>query len=116
MYSEVEKYLNGLDYNAPAVIIGLRIKVEEKTIGLLPQEKCEEYYAKLGSKNKLAFAGDCDVDLPEIFYLLQPLYNDSAHLRSSGRGADRENRNKIVSAYLKISSQIIRTMIADVFS
>lgn len=115
LYSEVDKYLHDLNYNALAVILGLRIKVEEKTVSLLPQEKQEEYYMRFGSKNKLSYAEECDVDLPELFYLLQPLYNDSAHLRSNGKGVDRETRNKIQSAYLKISSKVIKTMIKEVF-
>lgn len=115
LYSEVNKYLNDMDYNALAVIIGLRIKVEEKTVSALPADKIEEYYLKYGSVKKLTFADECGVNLPELFYLLQPLYNDSAHLRSNGRGSERENKNKIESAYLKISSKVIKTMIKEVF-
>lgn len=116
LYSEiVDKYLRGMDYNSLAVIIGLRIKIEEKTVELLPENKREDYYTKFGSKNKLSFADECNADLPEIFYLLQPLYNDPAHLRSRGHGYEKENKNKIESAYLKLSSQIIKRMIAEVF-
>lgn len=104
-----------MDYNSLAVIIGLRIKIEEKTVELLPENKREDYYSKFGSKNKLSFADECNADLPEIFYLLQPLYNDPAHLRSRGHGYEKENKNKIESAYLKLSSQIIKRMIAEIF-
>lgn len=116
LYTEIkDKYLRNIDYNALAVIIGLRIKVEENTVKLLPEDKREEYYQKYGSKNKLLFADDCNIDVPELFYLLQPLYNDSAHLRNSGKGHEKENRNKIESAYLKLSSQIVKEMISEVF-
>ena len=115
LYSEVvDKYLHGQDYNALAVIIGLRIKVEERTWSLLPENKKEDYYSQFGSQKKLTFADDCGCDLPEVFYLLQPLYNDSLHLRS--RAPERETRNKIESAYLKISSKVINTMIREIFS
>lgn len=116
IYSEVEKYIDGLDYNPLAVIIGLRVKIEEKTVAYLPEEVKEEYYQKTGSKNKLEFAECYDADLPEIFFLMRPLYNDPAHLRCSGRGAETENRNKIKSAYLKLSSAVVKKMIKDVFS
>ena len=96
------------------MIIGLRIKVEERTWSLLPENKKEDYYSQFGSQKKLTFADDCGCDLPEVFYLLQPLYNDSLHLRS--RAPERETRNKIESAYLKISSKVINTMIREIFS
>lgn len=117
VYSEVQdKYLKELDYNALAVIIGLRIKVEEKTVALIPEDRREEYYDKHGSKEKLEYvAEECACDVPELFYLLQPLYNDAAHLRDSGAGHEQETRNKIESAYLKVSSKIIKGMIREVF-
>lgn len=116
LYSEVNHYIDGLDYNPLAVIIGLRVKIEEKTVQSLPKDAKEEYYKKRGSKHKLEFAEEYNADLPELFYLLQPLYNDPAHLRSGGGGAETENRNKIKSAYLKLSSAVVKKMIKDVFS
>ena len=115
LYQEVtEKYLTDADYNALAVIIALRIKVEEKTVAMIPCEHQQEYYEKHGSKEKLHYAEECGCELPEIFYLLQPLYNDSAHLRV-GSGSEKENKNKIESAYLKLYSPVIKMMIKEVF-
>ena len=54
-------------------------------------------------------------ELPEPFYLLQPLYNDALHLRNNGYGHEQETKNKIESAYLKTSSGIIKEMIREVF-
>lgn len=113
LYKEVEeKYLGRQDYNALAVIIALRMKVEEKTVAMLPEENRCDYYNQHGSKNKLLHAESLGVDLPELFYLLQPLYKDPAHLRN---GQEKENRNKIESAYLKVSSEVVRQMISKVF-
>lgn len=115
LYKEVEEeYLVGSSYNALAVILALRMKVEEKTVQLLPEDKKAGYYEQHGSNKKLGYAEDCGTDLPELFWLLQPLYNDPAHLRM-GRSSDRENRNKIESAYLKVSSSTVRMMIEEVF-
>ena len=90
------------------------MRVEEKTVQMLPEDKRAGYYYQHGSRKKLSYAEECGVDLPELFYLLQPLYNDPAHLRT-GRGVDKENRNKIESAYLKVSSSQVKMMIGEVF-
>ena len=113
LYEEVEKYIGDQkDYNALAVVIGLRHKIEEKIVGMLTPEAVEEFIEERGSKNKLQLAEEYACELPELFYLLQPLYNDSAHLREK---ADKENMNKIKSAYLKTQSQIVKKMIEKVF-
>ena len=115
LYSEISnKYLNNQDYNAFAVILGLRIKIEEKTVALIPENVRDEYYTKHGSKEKLAFADMHSNQIPEIFYLLQPLYNEALHMRS-GQSVERENKNRIESAYLKLSSHIVKEMIKTVF-
>ena len=109
---EVNNYLNDLEYNALAVVIAIRIKVEEKTVELLPGDKRYEYYEKHGADKKLSYAEENNAQLPEEFYLLCPLYNDTAHLRNK---ADIENRNKIESAYLKISTKAIKQIIKNLF-
>ncbi len=117
LYSEItEKYLEKKDYNALAVIIGLRIKIEERIVEMLPESKKIEYYNKHGSKKKFRFAEEViengDMEIPEIFYLLRPLYNEVLHL-----GDDwNKDKNKIESAYLKLSSIPIREMIRKIFS
>lgn len=115
LYSEISnKYLGNQDYNVLAVILGLRIKIEEKTVALIPEDIRCEYYNKHGSKEKLAFADLHSNQIPEIFYLLQPLYNEALHLRN-GQNTNRENKNRIESAYLKLSSNIIKEMVGTVF-
>lgn len=116
VYSEVkDKYLNDLDYNALAVIIGLRIRVEEKAVVYIPEECRSQFYDFHGSREKLMYTERFTDELPEPFYLLQPLYNDALHLRNNGYGHEQETKNKIESAYLKTSSGIIKEMIREVF-
>ena len=64
----------------------------------------------------MEYAEECACDLSELFYLLQPLYNDAAHLRSIGHGHEQETKNKIESTYLKISSSVIKEMARVVFA
>lgn len=115
LYEEVvHRYLNNQNYNAIAVILGLRLKIEEKTVGLLQEDCRDEYFTKLGSKEKLFFADEKTDNIPDVFYLLQPLYNEALHLRDDGR-SNKENKNRIESAYLKLSSKIIMEMVRTVF-
>lgn len=111
LYNSVEKYLHDGNYNALAIILGLRIKVEERTLALIPDDKKEGYLEAKGANNKLAYAESCACEIPELYYLLQSLYNESIHLSNK----EKENRNKIESAYLKLSSNIVKEMIRDVF-
>ena len=62
--------------------------------------------------NKLKYAIDKGADVPELLFLLQPLYNDGLHLG----GNDDSVRNKIKSAYLKTDNLHIRRMIGMIFS
>lgn len=115
LYQEVtDIYLADHDYNALAVIIALRIKIEERTVEMLPEDKRHGYYDQHGSNNKLPYAEECGCDVPELFYLLQPLYNDPVHLRNR-HGSEKENKNKVESAYLKVDSTAVRRMIKEVF-
>jgi len=115
LYRQVtERYLANQDYNALAVIIALRIKVEERIVEMLPEDKRQGFFDQHGSNNKLPYAEECGCEIPELFYLLQPLYNDPIHLRN-GHGSERENKNKIESAYLKVDSTVVRKMISEVF-
>lgn len=111
LYNSVEKYLHDDDYNALAIILGLRIKVEERILALIPDDKKEEYLEVKGANKKLAYAEFCGCEVPELYYLLQSLYNESIHLSSR----EKENRNKIENAYLKLSSNIVKEMIREVF-
>lgn len=111
LYGQAVAYTRDEYYNALAVIIALRQKIEEKIVSELTSEQVEKFYNEHGSKNKLHYAESCGIDLPETYYLLQPLYNDSLHLY----GNDKEKKNKIESTYLKLSSQVIKMMISEIF-
>lgn len=113
LYHEVDKYFNEQRYNALAVVIAIRIKIEELTVKKLPEDKCSEYYKKRGAAKKLEYAEECSIDLPELCYLLCPLYNDPLHLFSDN---STWNLNKIESAYLKLSSKAVRNIIKELFN
>ena len=112
LYQEADKYFNEKKYNALAVVIAIRIKVEEFTVKKLPEDKRSEYYNKKGAAHKLEYAEECSIDLPELCYLLCPLYNDSLHLYSNDSNG---NLKKIESAYLKLSSKAVKNIVKELF-
>jgi hypothetical protein len=112
LYQEAHKYFNGDKYNALAVVIAIRIRVEEYTVNRLSIDKRSEYYEQKGAAYKLEYAEKCSVNLPELCYLLRPLYNDSLHLYSDDSTG---NLKKIESAYLKLSSKVVKNIIKELF-
>lgn len=110
-YSEVEKYLNGRTFNPILVLVGIRIKVEETAYNLLPADKKSDFLQEHSTINKLEFSKAYD-EIPEILYLLQPLYNDSLHLNSN----QNNTNNKIKSSCLKLYNNPIKNIIRLLFS
>ena len=112
LYTEVtQKYLTEINYDPVMVIAGLRIKIEEIVFKKISPEDQEEYINAHKLINKLNFAVEKGIDVPELFFLLQPLYNDGLHLG----GNDEAVCNKIKSIYLKTYNLHIRRMIQKVF-
>ncbi|MBE6649342.1 MAG: hypothetical protein E7614_07495 [Ruminococcaceae bacterium] len=113
LYDEItEKYLKNEPYNPVMVIAGLRIKIEESVYRCLNIVDIEEFLGEHKVVNKLDFAKTKGIDIPELYYLLQPLYNDGMHLK----GDDTAVKNKIKSCYLKTNNLHIKKMIKEVFS
>lgn len=94
------------------VIAGLRIKIKEVIYQQLATEGREAYIAQHKVINKLNCAIEQGVDVPELFFLLQPLYNDGLHLG----GDDNIVRNKIKSSYLKTNNLHIKRIIKEFFN
>ena len=109
-----EKYLieSNNEYNAFKVSLALRIKIEEKVYNsIVDKYQKEEYLKQHKTINKLKYAAKCGIDVPELYYLLQPIYNDTLHLSE-----DRVLiKNKFLSNYLKLSNVCIKNLIAKVF-
>lgn len=112
LYDEIKnKYLTKSIYNPIMIIAGLRIKIEEIIYQRLSESDREKYINTHTVINKLNYAVDRGIEVPELFFLLQPLYNDGLHLS----GKDEAVRSKIKSCYLKTNNLHIRRMIAKVF-
>lgn len=113
LYNEIQdKYLLEEAYNPVMVIAGVRIKIEEIVYNQLCLSDQSEFILQHKVKNKLQYAESKGVDVPELFYLLQPLYNDGLHLG----GRDEDVKRKIKSCYLKTDNLHVRRMIKMLFA
>ena len=94
------------------VIAGIRIKIEELVYQKLDFPYKEEFIKKHKVINKLNYAEENGVEVPELYYLLQPLYNDGLHLK----GNDSDIQNKMKSCYLKTDNLHIKRMVKLLFN
>ena len=114
LYKEVtEIYLNEFvsNYDPLMVIAGVRIRIEEIIFNKLEKDKQKEFIEKHRVINKLNYAIDNGIEVPELMFLLQPLYNDGMHLSEK----IDEVANKIKSTYLKTNNNHIRKLIRFLF-
>ncbi|MFA9378272.1 MAG: AAA family ATPase [Lachnotalea sp.] len=112
LYEEIkDKYLAENSYNPVMIIAGVRIRIEEMVYRQLSPSDQLEFIKKHKVINKLLYAEDIGIEVQELFYLLQPLYNDGLHLG----GNDNDVRRKIKSCYLKTNNLHIRRMIQMLF-
>lgn len=110
-YKEViDKYLSGLPYNPILVLVGIRIKVEEIVYNQLPENKKKEFIEIHKTNSKLNLASQY-TDVSEVFYILQPVYNDSLHLND-----DQGDDAKIKSCSLKLYNIPIKNIIKIIFN
>lgn len=112
MYNEIKnEYLLEHPYNPIMVVAGIRIRIEELVYEKLAPANQAEFIHQQKVINKLHFAEEHGIDVPELYYLLQPMYNDSLHLGGDNTAVVRKMR----SCYLKTNNLHIRRMVQMLF-
>lgn len=112
MYNEIKnEYLLEHPYNPIMVVAGIRIRIEELVYEKLAPANQAEFIHQHKVINKLHFAEKHGIDVPELYYLLQPMYNDSLHLGGDNNAVVR----KMSSCYLKTNNLHIRRMVQMLF-
>ena len=108
-FEELEKYNKneGNDsYDIPLVCSGLRIKIEETIYNKLNFDNKDEFLDIHRTNNKLEFASDKGINIPEIYFLLSIIYNDALHMDSQCK--------KLTPIGIKLRHPVIRKMISKV--
>lgn len=109
MYKEViNKYLKEKNYDSLKICLATRLKIEENIYNKLNTEELKkQFIEKHKTKEKLNFAANNGVDIPEIYFLLGIIYNDNLHWK--------ENRNYDTPLRTKLSNLVIKNMIKFIF-
>ena len=111
VYKEVDKYLKDEDYDAIAVLFGVRIKIEEKIFSKLTEENHKKVFLdekNNGTKHKLEYCtNELGIAIPETFFLLGLIYNDNLHWHQH-----RDYETPLIS---KLENMTIKKMIQEIF-
>ena len=105
------RYLKGRSYNPFDVLYALRLRIEQNVYEMLSTDETSEFLSKHTTKKKLEYAQQLNYEIPELYFLLEPLYNDGLHLKN-----DFEMRHKFKSSVLKLDNLHIKKMISCVFN
>lgn len=106
---QMDNYLDNKEYDPLAVCVALREIIESKIYSnLLESAHKDEFIEKHGTQNKLNYADEHGVDVPEIYYLLGNIYNDPMHVDNKS--------NKLITQtlYSRLENNAVRSMIETV--
>lgn len=104
---EMKKYLSGLPCDYLLVLCSLRINIEKYIYENLEYSYKQPFIEEKMTVNKIVFAEQVGVNIPENFQLLSVLYNDFMHLDKS---ADQQNK-KVLFLASKLDNIFIKDII-----
>ena len=107
--SHLDAYLQNNAYDTLAVCVALREIIESRVYAQLQtEEQKDSFLGKHGTPDKLEYAEEQGVDIPEIYYLLGNIYNDPMHVDNKS--------NKLITQtlYSRMENNTIRGMIKNV--
>lgn len=110
---EITSYLNSHDYDALAVSLGLRFKIEKNVYEkILLEENKQKFISIHGTNKKLNFAEEnTSVEVLEVSKVLSPIFNDIEHAKDCNEMEIMEE----TIAY-KLSNLAITHIIKNIFS
>ena len=108
--NQLDCYLNNQNYDPLAICVALREIIESRVYGALNTTEGKEAFLndKHGTPNKLKYAEEQGMDVPEIYYLLGNVYNDPMHIDN------RSNKLITQTLYSRLENNTVRSMIKAV--
>ena len=98
---EVGKYLRDEAYDAIAVLLAIRVKIEKlafEKLGNTIQQ--DAFHGEHGTGNKLDYCSALGIDIPETHFLLKIIYNDDLH-HHGDRDIETTLRSKLSNVTIK---------------
>ena len=114
LFQEVnDKYLvsDSNTFDPIKVALAIRIKIEKIIYNKVSSNLKDKLIEEHTTKGKIEFAESHNVEVPEIYYILSPVYNDILHLPNNNDVV----KQKMVSCYLYLNNRLIRQMVKLVF-
>ena len=105
----LDNYLHNNAYDTLAVCVALREIIESRVYAqFLTEEQRNAFLGEHGTPDKLKYAEEQGIDVPEIYYLLGNVYNDPMHVDYKS--------NKLITQtlYSRLENNTIRGMIQNV--
>lgn len=107
--NHLDAYIQNHAYDALAVCVALREIIESRVYSQLQTEDQKEFFlSKHGTSDKLKYAEEQGVDVPEIYYLLGNIYNEPMHVDN------KSNKQITQTLYSRMENNTIRGMIKNV--
>jgi hypothetical protein len=103
---ELQRYLEGKNYDPLAVCFAIRITIECKVYSLLDGQSKASFINTHKTREKLRYAAARVEDIPETFFLLGLIYNTSLHWK--------QDRDYISPLVAKLSHPTIKNLIHSV--
>ncbi|MES9667179.1 hypothetical protein CN428_04570 [Bacillus cereus] len=108
IHNEIEKFLNDKKYDPLKIICAIRVKIEKIIFDNLTTNEQKTKFTELHATiKKLNYAVEQGINVPEEYFLLQPLYNDALHLNENANAT----KNKIQSICLKLDNIVVQEII-----
>lgn len=103
---ELQKYKNHDDYDVALTCCGLRIYIEKVTYEKLNSKQQIEFLSIHKTIEKLSYAKDQGINVPEVYFLLSIIYNEGMHLDSQCK--------KLKPIICKLRNKVIQNMISTI--
>jgi len=101
------RYLNEKNYDSLAVCFAVRVAIEKQIYNLLGQkDQKDEFLTTKRTKNKMDFAVNTGIDIPESNFLLGLIYNTNLHWN--------QGRDYVSPLVSKLNHPTIKQLIANV--
>ena len=104
-FEELENYINESEYDPILVCCGVRLRIEKNVYDSLEPTYRNEFLCENKTTNKLAFAKEKGVNIPEVYFLLSIIYNEAMHLDPQCK--------KLSPIKCKLMNKIIHKMISE---
>lgn len=112
IHNELDSFLTeGESYDPLQIICAIRVKIEKIVYeSLITEVQKSTYIETHRTINKLNYAIEQGIDVPEEFFLLQPLFNDGLHMSNN----ENLNRNKVQSVCLKLDNFVVQRVVRNI--